>query len=98
MPDQACLSGVQVDSELVTERIRSSQAAAQHRIDQQALVTSATAAEKKAALHAQQAAQLQADLQVHMHQHTASVMRHPAAKTSTLLSPITNSHCLHGQP
>ncbi len=64
VPDQACLSGVQVDSELVTERIRSSQAAAQHRIDQQALVTTATAAEKKAALHAQQAAQLQAELQV----------------------------------
>ena len=46
------------------ERIRSSQAAAQHRIDQQALIVSATASEKRAALHAQQAAQLQAELKV----------------------------------
>ena len=56
-----------MDSELVTERIRSSQAAAQHRIDQQALVASVTAAEKKAAMHAQQAAQLHAELKVKTH-------------------------------
>ena len=65
-----------MDSELVTERIRSSQAAAQHRIDQQALVASIAAAEKKATMHAQQALQLHADLKMHhtpLHQYEAPV-------------------------
>ena len=74
------LCGSQVDSELVTERIRSSQAAAQHRIDQQALVASAAAAEKKAAVHAQHAAQLQADLQV---------------MDATSMSPVMSEHHVH---
>lgn len=54
----------ETDSELVTERIRASQAAAQHRIDQQAAAAAAGAAEKRAAQHAQHAAQLQADFKV----------------------------------
>lgn len=58
------LSALQVDSELVTEKICRSQAAGQHAIDQQGLVSRADAAEKKAGLHAQQVAQLQADFQV----------------------------------
>ena len=57
----------ETDSELVTERIRASQAAAQHRIDQQAAAAAAGAAEKRAAQHAQHAAQLQADLKVCLH-------------------------------
>ena len=54
----------EVDSELVTERIRTSQAAAQHRLELQNAATAAAAAEKKAAAAAQRAAQLQAELQV----------------------------------
>lgn len=54
----------EVDGELVTERIRASQAAATHRLDQQGLATAAAAAEKRAAVHAQHAAQLQADAKV----------------------------------
>ena len=48
----------------MTERIRTSQAAAQHRLEQQNAATAAAAAEKKAAAAAQRAAQLQAELQV----------------------------------
>ena len=48
----------------MTERIRASQAAAQHRLEQQNAATAAAAAEKKAAAAAQRGAQLQAELQV----------------------------------
>ena len=59
-----CRKREEVDAELVTERIRTSQAAAQHRLELQNAATAAAAAEKKAAAAAQRAAQLQAELQV----------------------------------
>lgn len=77
-----------MDAELVTERIRTSQAAAQHRLELQNAATAAAAAEKRAAAAAQRGAQLQAELQVP----TASVLI--PAKSAThhdVISNVTSS-------
>ena len=67
----------------MTERIRTSQAAAQHRLELQNAATAAAAAEKKAAAATQRAAQLQAELQVHTS--LAITLAYPAARRGAML-------------